>query len=126
MRLERVQVLVDLLPSQADPRRQRSRRGGRGKLGEESASHRPQGHRRRRRVIDDLDVEHDDMVALTIFLVNDQQRLFLPALRRSGPARRWRVAGMLSFAALAPTGDGTRRVSQSARIAIISRRSASE
>src|SRR5216117_324370 len=60
VRFQRAQVVVDLLPSQADPRGQCRRRGGRGQLGEESASHRLQGHRRRRRIIDDLDVEHEE------------------------------------------------------------------
>src|SRR5437870_4410508 len=69
VRLQGVQVVVDLLPSQADPRGQCRRRGGRGQLGEEPAAHRLQGHRRRRRIIDDLDVEHEEMVSLTTFIV---------------------------------------------------------
>ena len=85
--LQRVQMVVDLLPGQADPRGQRRRRGGRDQLGEESTPHGLQGHRRRRRIIDDLDVEHGEMVALTTFLVKHESRLFLPNSRS-----RWRAA----------------------------------
>jgi hypothetical protein len=67
-----VQMVVDLLPSQADPRGQRRRRGGRGQLGEESTAHGLQGHRRRRRIIDDLDIEHEEMVALTTIIVKQR------------------------------------------------------
>ena len=49
--------------------RQTERRGWRGQFGKESASHRLQGHRRRRRIIDDVDVEHEEMVSLTTFIV---------------------------------------------------------
>ncbi len=87
VRLQRVQMVVDLLPSQADPRGQRRRRGGRGQLGEESTPHGLQGHRRRRRIIDDLDVEHEEMVALTTIVVKHGSRLFLPNSRS-----RWRAA----------------------------------
>jgi hypothetical protein len=69
-------MVVDLLPSQADPRGQRRRRGGRGQLGEEPTPHRLQGHRRRRRIIDNLDVEHEEMVSLTTFVVKQIQGLF--------------------------------------------------
>ena len=85
VRLQRVQMVVDLLPSQADPRGQRRRRGGRGQLGEEPTPHGLQGHRRRRRIIDDLDVEHEEMVALTTIVVKHDSRLFLPNSRS-----RWR------------------------------------
>ena len=44
-------------------------------------SHGLQGHRRRRRIIDNLDVEHREMVALTIILVKHGSRLFLPNSR---------------------------------------------
>src|SRR5258708_13494589 len=95
-------MVVDLLPSQADPRGQRRRRGGRGQLGEESAPHGLQGHRRRRRIIDNLDVEHEEMVALTTIVVKDGSRIFLPnsasmPCRRIGELRRglllWPLAG---------------------------------
>src|SRR5262245_29115417 len=76
-------MVVDLLPGQADPRGQRRRRGGRGQLGEESTPHRLQGHRRRGRIIDNLDVEHEEMVALTTFVVKDDSKLFLPNSRRA-------------------------------------------
>jgi hypothetical protein len=64
MRLQRVQVVVDLLPSQADPRGRRRRRG---------APHGLQGHCRRRRIIDNFDVEHGEMVALTTIVVKQIQ-----------------------------------------------------
>src|SRR5256885_15958051 len=68
-------MVVDLLPSQTDPRGQGRRRGGRGQFGEESASHRLQGHRRRRRIIDDLDVEHEEILSLTTFIVKHDPKL---------------------------------------------------
>ena len=87
VRLQRVQVVVDLLPSQANPRGQRRRRRGHGQLGEESTPHGLQGHRRRRRIIDDLDVEHEERVALTTIVVKRESRFFLPNSRS-----RWRAA----------------------------------
>ena len=69
VRLERAQVVVHLLPRQPDPRCQSRRRGGGGQLGEEPATHRLQRDGGRRRIIDDLDVEHEEMVVLTIFIV---------------------------------------------------------
>ena len=71
VRLQRVQVVVDFLPSQANPRGQRRRRGGHDELGEESTPRGLQRHRRRCRIIDDLDVEHEGMLALTTFVVKD-------------------------------------------------------
>jgi hypothetical protein len=123
-RLQRVQVVVDLLPSQADPRGQRRRRRGNGQLGEESTPHRLQGHRRRRRIVDDLDAEHEVMVALTTIVVKHGPRLFLPHPRQGGtrqlsvrPLGPWRVAprlgqsvrrfdGVSAGAGACPTGTG--------------------
>src|SRR3972149_8621682 len=76
--LRRMQMVVALLPSQADPRGQCRRRGGRGQLGEESTPHGLQGHRRRRRIIDDLDIEHEERVALTTIVVKHGLRLEQP------------------------------------------------
>src|SRR5258708_1950226 len=46
-----------------------------------------QGHRRRRRISNDLDAEHEEMVVLTTFVVNDYSRLFTPnSQRRRRPA----------------------------------------
>ena len=59
VRFQRVQVVVDFLPSQADPRGQRRRRGGRGQLREESTPHGLQRDCSRCRIFDDLDVEHE-------------------------------------------------------------------
>ena len=59
VRLQRVQVVVDFLPSQADPRGQRRCRRGRGQLREESTPHGHQRHGRRCRIFDDVDVEHE-------------------------------------------------------------------
>src|SRR5947209_2804835 len=81
-------MVVDLLPSQSDPRGQRRRRGGRNQLGEEPTPHGLQGHRRRRRIIDNLDVEHGEMVALTTIVVKHGSTLFLPNSRS-----RWRELG---------------------------------
>jgi len=67
VRLQRVQVVVDFLPRQANPRGQRRRRGGHGQLGEESTPHGLQSHRRRCRIIDDLDVEHEGDATLDNF-----------------------------------------------------------
>jgi hypothetical protein len=75
VRLQRAQVVVDFLPSQSDPRGQRRRRSGLGQFGEESTPDGLQGHRRRSRVIDDLDVEHEERVVLTTFVVNATQAL---------------------------------------------------
>src|SRR5262249_24494187 len=87
VRLQRVQMVVDLLPGQADPRGKRRRRGRRDELGEESTPHGLQGHRRRRRIIDDLDGEHDEMVALTTIIVKAGTGLFLRNSRS-----QWRAA----------------------------------
>jgi hypothetical protein len=67
VRLQRVQVVVDFLPSQADPRGQRGRRGGHGQLGQESTPRGLQSRRRRGRIVDDLDVEHEAMVCVDNF-----------------------------------------------------------
>ena len=88
VRLQRVQVVVDFLPSQADPRGQRRRRGGRGELGEESTPHGLQRHRRRCRIIDDLDVEHEEMVVLTTFIVNAWFKAFSDEFAESMSCRR--------------------------------------
>ena len=76
MRLQGVQMVVDLLPSQADPCGQRRRRGGRDELGEEATPHGLQGHRRRGGIIDDLEVEHEEMLALTTIVVKKDQGFF--------------------------------------------------
>ena len=81
VRLKRVQVVGDFLPSQANPQSQRCRRGGLGKLREESTAHWPQGHGRGGRIIDDEDVEHGGMIALTIIPV--KERPYTPGVLRS-------------------------------------------
>lgn len=57
VRLQRVQMVIDLLPSQVHPRGQCRRRGGLGQLGEESTPPGLQGDRRRRRISNDFDIE---------------------------------------------------------------------
>src|SRR5262249_49504498 len=76
------------VPIHAKPRRQRRRRGGRGQLGEESTPHGLQGHRRGRRIIDNLDVEHEEMVSLTTFFVKPRSRLFSAKFAKSMACRR--------------------------------------
>src|SRR5438105_10704570 len=94
-------MIVDLLPSQADPRGQRRRRNGHGHLREETTPYRLQGHRRRPGIIDDLDVEHEEMVALTTFVVKQGSRLFSAKFAKSMACRRivklWR--GLLTLSA---------------------------
>jgi hypothetical protein len=103
-----VQVVVDFLPSQANPRGQRRRRGGHGQLGEESTPHGLQSHRRRCRIIDDLDVEHEEMVVLTTFIVNDGSRLFLTNLQsRCRAAELW-CCGEVSSSARGDDGRHAR------------------
>jgi catechol 2,3-dioxygenase-like lactoylglutathione lyase family enzyme len=85
VRLERIEVVGDLLSRQADPRGQRCRRGGCGQFREESAANGLHGHRRRRRIINDVDIEHAVRVALTIFLVKGFQRAL--ETRRGVPRR---------------------------------------
>src|SRR2546430_16292310 len=92
-------MVVDLLPSQADPRSQRRRRGRRGQLGEESASRRLQGYRRRGRIIDDLDVGHGEIVPLTTFIVKREPKLF-----RLNSRSRWRAAEFGSCGEVASSG----------------------
>src|SRR5262249_1674192 len=113
--LERVQMVVDLLPSQADPRGQRRRRGGRDELGEEATPHGLQGHRRRRRIIDDLDVEHGEMVSLTTFFVKEGSRLFSAKFAKSMACRRIVKLrrGLLLWPLVGPTRATARRVSVS-------------
>src|SRR5262249_25821504 len=113
VRLQRMQMVVDLLPSQADPRGQRRRRGWNGQLGEESTPHGLQGHRRRRRIIDDLDVEHEEMVSLTTFFVNHGSMLFLPNSRSRWRAAELRSCGEVSSLCLlvGPMQTGVCRVS---------------
>ncbi len=109
VRLQRVQMVVDLLASQADPRGQRRRRGGRGQLGEESASHRLQGYGRRRRIIDDLDVEHEEIVSLTTFIVKRDPRVV-----SAGRAARAtiKIAQIRAAHAELPSADLTARVEE--------------
>ena len=58
MRFERLQVVVDLLAGEADPRRDRRRRAGLGQLGQQPGPHRIERHRGGGRVLDHFDVVH--------------------------------------------------------------------
>ncbi len=99
VRLQRVQVVVDFLPGQADPRGQRRRRGGHDQLGEESTPHGLQRHRRRGRIIDDLDVEHEAMVVLTTFIVNNEFKAISDEFAESMSCRRIVCCGEVSSSA---------------------------
>src|SRR5262249_56019097 len=103
------------VPIHAKPRRQRRRRGGRGQLGEESTPHGLQGHGRRRRIIDDLDVEHGEMVSLTTFFVKQGSRLFSAKFAKSMACRRIVKLrrGLLLWPLVGPTRATARRVSVS-------------
>jgi hypothetical protein len=110
VRLQHVQVVVDFLASQPNPRGQRRRRGGHDQLGEESTPHGLQSHRRRCRIIDDLDVEHEERVVLTTFIVNDGFKAFSDEFAESMSCRRIRSTHLQSCRlAIRATTAGARR-----------------
>lgn len=58
------QVIVDLLPGDADPAREGGRRGGLGQLRQQHAADRIECADRRGRIGDDLDVDMDSILSL--------------------------------------------------------------
>jgi len=62
----------------------------------ESAPDGLQGHRRRRRIINDLDIEHEEMVVLTTLFVNHDSRVFWRILEVDGVPQKLGSCGDVS------------------------------
>src|SRR5262249_4044211 len=85
MRLQRAQMVVDLLPGQADPGAESRRGGGCGQVGQEATPDRLQSHRRRRRIVDHLNVDHEGDGIIDNFCCQSRIKAFLPISRSRRP-----------------------------------------